>query len=148
MYMYKYIYIVYIWTAGAQGTLDWVRGHRVTRQQHASPAGERRMSLTCAATCSSGIRRETRLVKRRTCLLPRTVILHALSAGVCIHGRPHTTLTHTYAPHTLAPQSPTHPRGTPCTPTRPWRSGSADCTRPCTLTQTYTSIQNNSKTRN
>ena len=55
----------------------------MTRQEHASltsAAGQRCMSLTCAAACSSGIRRETRLVKRRACLMPCTVILHALSS--------------------------------------------------------------------
>ena len=61
--------------------------HRMTRQEDESltcGAGERCMSLTCAAACSSGIRRETRLVKRRASLLPRTVILDALSS----HKRP------------------------------------------------------------
>ncbi len=61
----------------------------MTRQEHASltsAAGDRCMSLTCAAACSCGIRRETRLVKRRECLLPRTVILHALSSHK--HKRP------------------------------------------------------------
>jgi hypothetical protein len=56
--------------------------HGITRQEHASlscAAGQRCMSLTCAAPSSSGIRRETSLVKRRACLLPRTVILDALS---------------------------------------------------------------------
>jgi hypothetical protein len=57
--------------------------HGMTRQEHAcftSAAGQRCMSLTCAAPSSSGIRRETSLVKRRACLLPLTVILHALSS--------------------------------------------------------------------
>ncbi len=57
--------------------------HAMTRQEHASltsAAGQRCMSLTCAAPSSSAIRRETGLLKRRACLLPRTVILHALSS--------------------------------------------------------------------
>jgi hypothetical protein len=56
--------------------------HGITRQEHASltsAAGQRCMSLTSAASSSSGIQRETSLVKRRAWLLPRTVILHALS---------------------------------------------------------------------
>ena len=55
----------------------------MTRQEHASltsAAGQRCMSLTSAAPSSSGIRRETRLVKRRACLLPRTMLAHALSS--------------------------------------------------------------------
>ena len=55
----------------------------MTRQEHASltsAAGQRCMSLTCAAPSSSGIRRETSLVKRRACLLPRTMLAHALSS--------------------------------------------------------------------
>ncbi len=57
--------------------------HGMTRQEHASLScaeGQRCMSLTSTAACSSGIRRETRLVNRRACLLPRTVIPHALSS--------------------------------------------------------------------
>ncbi len=70
----------------------------MTRQEHASltcAPGQRCMSLICAAACSSGIRRETRLVKRRACLLPRTVILHALS-GRGIHTRTASHRSHTH----------------------------------------------------
>jgi hypothetical protein len=97
----------------------------MTRQEHASltcAAGERRMSLTCAAASSPGIRRETRLVKRRACLLPRTVTLHALSSPTRAAARrsifyraaslPHTAMhydTHLQETSLLTQLTPTRP---------------------------------------
>jgi hypothetical protein len=72
---------------------------------------------------------------RASYLAPSSYMLSPI--GVCIHGRPPTTLTHTYVSHTLAPQSPTHPRGMSCTPSRSWRSGSDNCRNwLCTLIRT------------